>query len=390
MIYRKSISLKDWTVAKLGEILTFKNGERPRSANKGIFPIYGANGVMGYSSKFLVDNDFTIVIGRIGTSGEVHLGMGKIWISDNAIYSTDYDPNKIYVPFIYYLLQFSKLSQFASKTTHPIITQSFLNAFTVVLPPLPEQKKTAEILGTVDEAIEKVEQAIERTQRLKRGLMQELLTKGIGHKEFKDTEIGRIPKEWEVVRLKKVGNIRYGLSQPPETATHGIPMIRATNIKGGKIIGDEVLRVNPESIPNSKNPYLKEGDVIVVRSGAYTGDIALVTRKWAGAIVGYDLIISPVRNMVIPEFLAHYLLSNSVQLYFASQRERSAQPHPNSRELGNTLISLPPLPEQKKIAEILSAVDQRLELLRKRKERLERVKKGLMEDLLTGKRRVKI
>ena len=78
------------------------------------------------------------------------------------------------------------------------------------LPPLPEQKKIAEILSTVDGAIQKVDEAIEKTQRLKKGLMQELLMGGIGHKEFKDTEIGRIPKEWMVVRLRDISDSYAG------------------------------------------------------------------------------------------------------------------------------------------------------------------------------------
>jgi len=294
--------------------------------------------------------------------------------------------------YIYYALFFRKnlLKGWAGVTTTPIIKKSLFEKFPIPLPPLPEQQKIAEILSTVDSAIEKVNQAIEKTQRLKKGLMQKLLTKGIGHNEFKDTEIGRIPKEWEVVRLGEVGNIRYGLSQPPEITPYGIPMIRATNIKRGKIVEDGILRVNPKTIPKSKNPYLKKGDIIVVRSGAYTGDIGLVTTEWVGAIVGYDLIITPKKEKIKPKFLAYYLLSSSVQIYFSTQKERSAQPHLNSKELSRTLIFLPPLPEQQKIAEILSTVDKRLELLKKKKEKLERIKKGLMNDLLTGRRRVKV
>ncbi len=87
---------------------------------------------------------------------------------------------------------------------YPALNTSQVEKIKLPLPPLHEQKKIAEILSTVDKAIEKVDETIEKTERLKKGLMEKLLTKGIGHKEFKDTEIGRIPKEWEVVDLSKI------------------------------------------------------------------------------------------------------------------------------------------------------------------------------------------
>jgi type I restriction enzyme S subunit len=270
------------------------------------------------------------------------------------------------------------------------LNATVLGTIELPLPPLPEQKKIAEILSTVDQAIEKVDEALEKTQRLKKGLMQELLTKGIGHREFKNTEIGRIPKGWEVMELGEKANVRYGLGQPPTLEPKGIPMIRATNVKRGKIVREGLIFINPSAVPNSRDPFLRAGDILVVRSGAYTGDAALVTKEWEGAVAGYDLIVTP-SDIIDSQFLTYYLLSSSVQKrHFVGLKVRSAQPHLNSSQVEETPIPIPPLPEQQKIAEILSTVDERLELLRTRKERLERIKKGLMNNLLTGKWRVNI
>jgi type I restriction enzyme S subunit len=297
-----------------------------------------------------------------------------------------------YCHFVYYAMVFSKtrLKRWAGITTSPIIKKSLFKKFPLPLPPLPEQKKIADILSTVDQAIEKVDEAIDKTQRLKRGLMQELLTKGIGHKEFKDTDIGRMPKEWKVMKLGETSNVRYGLGQPPALETNGIPMIRATNIKRGKIVKEGLIFLSPNAVPKSRDPFLRVGDILVVRSGAYTGDVALVTKEWDGAVAGYDLIVTPL-DTIDSQFLAYYLLSSSVQKrHFFGLKVRSAQPHLNSSQVKETPIPIPPLPEQRNIAGVLGTVDERLELLRKRKERLKRTKKGLMNDLLTGKRRVQL
>jgi type I restriction enzyme S subunit len=167
---------KEWEVVRLGDVLTLKNGERPSFADNGTVPIYGANGIMGFSSKFLVDNDFTIVIGRVGASGEIHLGRRKIWISDNAIYSEKYDNTKLYMPFIYYALKLTELSRFASKTTHPIITQSFLNRFLISLPPRKEQKAIADRLKSVGALIETKQEEKKHLERAKNKVMELLLS----------------------------------------------------------------------------------------------------------------------------------------------------------------------------------------------------------------------
>jgi len=304
------------------------------------------------------------------------------------------DSKKIIQQFFYYFAQsenfrrfiFRNIGQSAQGNLSPsqILNSEFL------IPPLPEQKKIAEILSIVDRAIQKVDEAIEKTKRLKKGLMQELLTKGIGHKELRETEIGRIPKEWEVVKLGEIANVRYGLGQPPALETNGIPMIRATNVKRGKIVREGLIFLSPGAVPKSRDPFLRVGDILVVRSGAYTGDVALVTKEWDGAVAGYDLIVTPL-DTINSQFLAYYLLSSSVQKrYFFGLKVRSAQPHLNSSQVEETPIPLPSLSEQRQIARILGVVDRRIELLGNRKQRLGRIKKGLMNDLLTGRKRVRL
>jgi type I restriction enzyme S subunit len=221
-------------------------------------------------------------------------------------------------------------------------------------------------------------------------MMQRLLTRGIGHKKFKKTEIGEIPAEWKMGKLKEIASVRYGLGQPPAIDENGVPMIRATNIHQGEINKTGMILVKRDAIPLSKNALLREGEIIVVRSGAYTGDIGLITKEWEGSVAGYDLVVTPL-NRINSIFLTSYLLSNIIQKgYFASLRERSAQPHLNSLQVEETPVILPSLPEQKKIAEILSAVDLEIKQEEIKKQNLETLKKSLMQILLTGKVRVKL
>jgi type I restriction enzyme, S subunit len=117
---------EDWEVVRLGDVVKLSNGIRPEFDEEGIFPVYGANGIMGKSKKFLVDSEYTLIIGRVGASGEIHLANGKIWISDNALYSSEVEKEKVYLPFLKDYLIWRDLKQFAERSTHPIITQTFL------------------------------------------------------------------------------------------------------------------------------------------------------------------------------------------------------------------------------------------------------------------------
>lgn len=170
--------------------------------------------------------------------------------------------------------------------------------------------------------------------------------------EAEETEL---PEGWQTRLLGGVGSVRYGLGQPPEEDPAGLPIIRATNVKRGSISPVGLVRIKASSLPAGRNPFLKAGDIIVVRSGAYTGDVAMVTQEWEGAVAGYDLVLS-LRDQVDPSFCAFQLLTNKAQGYFRGQRDRSAQPHLNRQQLEATEVLVPPLPEQRAIAGVLRTV----------------------------------
>jgi len=410
----------DWEAVRLGDVCKFKRGFSYRSdqitkeiSNIQFTTINDVEKEGGlkrkpekiYLREEAVDpefflNDGDVLIANTDMSKGFIIGAPILinTFGQKAVFSMDltkliFDASKIDSEFLFYYLKREtirrKMKAFAQGTNVFHLNHDLVEKLSIFLPQRLEQQKIAEVLGVVDSAIELVDRVIWKSERLKKGLMQTLLTRGIGHTEFKETRIGRIPKEWDIAKLGEIATIRYGLGQPPESDENGTPMIRATNIKRGVIVETDVLRVKRSTIPESRNPFLREGDVIVVRSGAYTGDIGHITKRWEGAIAGYDLVVSP-SNRINSVYLAHYLLSLRVQTYFSQLKSRSAQPHLNSEQVSDTPIALPSLSEQRNIADFLSTIDKKLGLERKEKTRLERVKRGLMDLLLTGKVRVKV
>lgn len=266
------------------------------------------------------------------------------------------------------------------------------------LPPLPEQKKIAEILSIVDKAIEKVDEAIDKTQRLKKGLMQELLTGRRntvdgrqGRREFKQTEIGRIPKEWEVRKVIDLFVVETGTTPSTKQREYWedgtINWITPTDLSklNGKIkIGGSNRRITKKASKESNLTVLPKGSIII-STRAPVGYVAVLEES-ATFNQGCKGLIPKDLSKISLEFYCYYLLSKEQTLQNLSSGSTFKELSKDSLE--HFLLPLPPLPEQKKIAEILGTVDKRLELLRKRKEKLERVKKGLMDYLLSGKKRV--
>ncbi len=151
--------------------------------------------------------------------------------------------NKIFL--YYHLDRVSKRIKLMGQSGLGMIhmTKEGIENYPFLKPPIKEQQEIGSILSKVDELIQKTDQVIEQTQRLKKGLMQRLLTKGIEHEKLNKTKSSSNPENWKIVKLMEISKIRYGLSQPPEMDETGIPMIRATNVKNGTIHEHGLLRI---------------------------------------------------------------------------------------------------------------------------------------------------
>ncbi|MFE7109871.1 restriction endonuclease subunit S [Streptomyces sp. NPDC057575] len=171
-----------------------------------------------------------------------------------------------------------------------------------------------------------------------------------------------------VVPLKRLARIRYGLGQPPPASENGVPILRATNISRGKIDSVNLIRSNLEDLPLDRAPLLAEGEILVVRSGACTGDSARVSADWAGSAPGYDLRVTP--DSAEPRFLAYSLLGDVALGQMALVSTRAAQPHLNAEELGQLEVWAPSYEEQCRIADFLDTETGKIENIVSKKRRL--------------------
>ena len=164
------------------------------------------------------------------------------------------------------------------------------------------------------------------------------------------------------IPLKRRARVQYGLGQPPQLADEGVAIIRATNIFRGRIVDNNLIRARIEDLPPDRAPLLKPGEVLVVRSGAYTGDSALVTSEWAGSAPGYDLRVTPGQDLE-PRFLAYTMLGRHAMDEIDLAKSRAAQPHLNAEDLGQVGVLDVPISKQRAIANYLDHETARIDAL---------------------------
>jgi type I restriction enzyme S subunit len=311
------------------------------------------------------------------------------------IYPISSKNNVILPEFLFQVLLSEEFTTYSTsvsgRTGMPKINRDDLNLYHFKLPPLPEQQKIAAILTSVDDVIEKTQAQIDKLKDLKTAMMQELLTKGIGHVEFKDSPVGRIPVGWEVVELENLvsseKNITYGIVQAGPHFEGGIPYIRVSDMTARHLTLKKMLFTSPAIAEKFKRSAVSKGDIVYALRGMI-GHVHMVPAQLDGA----NLTQGTARISPRETIHANYLLWAMKSPYIAVQNDLEAKGS-TFREV--TLASLrkikvcvPTIAEQKRITMILEGIEKKVYAGEDKLNQIKLIKKALMQDLLTGKVRV--
>jgi len=267
----------------------------------------------------------------------------------------------------------------------------FLQKFLIKVPPLGEQKRITHILSKIENAIKIQDRIINSLQELKKSMMHKLFTEGIGHTEFKDTEIGRIPKEWEIKKISELFSIEHGISITPKRRKLRVnyPMLRTSNIGWGKI-SLEKIDYSWFSDDEIKNLNLQYGDLLVCEGG----DIGR-TAMWTGELekVGYQNHLHRLRkkyDSVSPLFYMYWMQYAILYSHlYINEGNKTTIPNLSKSKIMNFNVVYTTYEEQKRIADILSAIDNKISIEEKRKDSFENLFKSMLNKLMTGQIRVK-
>lgn len=272
---------------------------------------------------------------------------------------------------------------------------------------VPEQRRIAEILDTLDAAIRRTEQVIAKLRQMKQGLLHDLLTRGLDDngelrdpdrhpEQFQDSPLGWLPNSWDIRPLSDLAEVASGITLGRKLSNGGtieFPYLRVANVQDGYIDTTEIKTIR--ILPGELSRYaLKKGDVLMTEGGDFDklGRGAI----WDGRIttclhqnhIFRVRCISPVLN---PRYLAYLSSSNHGKSYFLSSSKQTTNlASINSTQLKAFPVLLPPVHEQNAIEGAITTYDRMEEKEKQALKKLVQLKQGLMNDLLTGRVRVPV
>ncbi|MCD9522132.1 restriction endonuclease subunit S [Photobacterium carnosum] len=278
------------------------------------------------------------------------------------------------------------------------LTSEGITSAPMCMPAVKEQQKIAAILTSVDDGIEKTQAQINKLKDLKTGMMQELLTRGVGvdgkpHTEFKDSPVGRIPKGWDVKSLGDLSSFITSGSRgwAQYYSESGAIFIRIGNLTREHINFrfKDIIRVSPPESAEGKRTLVQAGDVLISIT-ADLGVIAVVNESLEKAYVNQHVALVRLKDIAISRWVGHYLAFEQTQKQFSANNDSGAKAGLNLTAIRNTVVTLPSESEILSIVKSLDSIDDLIFKKRNKLVTLNSTKKALMQDLLTGKVRVNV
>jgi type I restriction enzyme S subunit len=385
-----------WKLDKVGNSLAIRNNFRKpisqevRSTMQGKYPYYGPTKIQDYIAGYEQDGIYAL-IGEDGdhflkysTMRQTQFISGKCTVNNHAhiIESSDECDSE----WFYIFFKHRNITNFLSRqgAGRFKLNKATLEKLPLLVPPLPEQRLIANILGAWDKAISTTERLIDNSKQQIKALMQQLLT---GKKRLLDESGKPFMGGWEVVTIGSTSKCFSGgtPSRSKEEYYGGdIPWITSGKLND-RFVSSANEYISELGLKNSSAKVVKNGSLLIAMYGATAGKVAI--NKLNGATVN-QAVLALEPNIHCHNLFLFYLFE--VEMVKALKLVQGGQPNLSAAIIKGVKIKIPSLTEQQRIATVLTNADQEIDLLRKQLADLKQEKKALMQQLLTGKRRVNI
>jgi len=366
----------EWRETTVGEFAPFTYGKGlPESQrdSSGKIPVFGSNGIVGYHSKALTAGP-TVVIGRKGTAGAVHYSSVACWPIDTTFYIVDDDP--LVLRFKYYLLKFLNLEHMNSDSAVPGLNREAAHALKVFVPPLPEQRAIAAVLGALDDKIE-------LNRRMNRTL--EAIAQAVFRHWFVENEEA---EGWEVGRIKdvceKIENGGTPRRDRPEFWEPGIiPWLTSGEVRQEIIVSVE-NKISEEGFKNSSAKMWRKGTTVVALYGATAGQVAFTAQELCANQACCGLIPDNGWQYFV------YLTLSSAEDLLSLQARGSAQQNLSQQIVADFPIRRPPDEMLDKFNQIVEPLFEKWISNLKQSRTLAALRDALLPKLMRGEVRVTV
>lgn len=364
---------------KAGTVLDFFKLQRGFDITKaqtepGSVPVYSSSGISYYHSKSMAVAP-GVVTGRKGSVGSVFFVNQPFWPHDTTLWVCDFKGS--HEKYVWYFLKSLELEKLDEASSVPTLNRNNVHRLRCVFPPLPEQQKIAEILGTWDKAIKTTEALLANARTQKRALMQSLLT---GTRRFPGFE----EHPWREVRLGDVCDTWSGGTPSrlnPEYFGGTIPWIMSGEVNAARVLVTEET-ITEKALKDSAAKMVEPETVLVAMYGATAG---VVSVSGIHAAINQAILAVKARTEVNQTYL---LFAIQGKMEETKRLTQGGQPNLNAQIIRAAMIGMPSEAEQIRIAEILMHAEAEVSSTAISLDHLRTEKKSLMQQLLTGKRRV--
>jgi type I restriction enzyme S subunit len=417
-----------WEIKTLGEVAQVVSGGTPARDNpefwrEGTIPWATPTDITNSGSRVLTSTADRITLKGLNSCTARLLPLGSLLMTSRAtlgeikVAGTEVCTNqgfKSLVPnesadtwYLYYQMQLSKetYSVLGIGSTFLEVNKRDTESFPILLPPLPEQHKIAKVLTTVDNLIEKTKALIAKYQAIKQGMMHDLFTRGVDEhgrlrppyeeapELYKESELGWIPREWNMHRMEDLTlKIVDGVHHTPKYIEQGIPFVTVKNLTSGDSI--DLSDVNYISLQDHEEFFKRSdpraGDVLVTKDGTLG-----VARIVLSPTPDFSIFVSvaqlrPNPENCLPQLLWLFFDSRAFEGQLGRLSAGTGLRHIHLEHFREFRVATPPLREQEEIFRRLDTHQSRLKSEQSSLRKLRNIKIGLMQDLLTGKARVKV
>ncbi len=354
---------------------SIQSGNSEDKETTGCFPFYGSTGIIGYKDTYGYEGN-SILIARVGANaGSLYQVNGKYSVSDNTLKLTISEDN-VNLDYLRELLIKFNLNKLVFGTGQPLVTGGLIKKINVFIPDLLEQTKIATFLSAVDEKIAQLSQKLHLLGQYKQGMMQKLFSQEFRFKADDGSEFG----EWEETTLEKIGTFLKGkgISKADIVCDGQIPCVRYGELYThyGEVISKVISATN---IDVNNLVLSKANDILIPASGETQIDIATASCILDdGIALSGDLNIFRTKENGI--FLS-YLIRSKLKMKIAQLAQGNSVVHLYATQLKGVELNLPCLEEQTQIANFLSAIDQKIEVVSKQIEQAKQWKKGLLQQM---------
>lgn len=347
-----------------------------------------------------MDGDFHIVKWKNKTKALLNQRIMKVAQKDGAAINIEY--------FYYFLFPFlSDVWEKTTATTVKHLSTYDVSEAEVEFPKFEVQTKIARILSTADAVIEKTQAAIAKYKAIKQGMLQDLFTRGIdlntnklrpryedAPELYKESKLGMIPIEWnEKVFGEEVDLIHGHQFRDYDFTEFGIPVVKIGQVKPENVDLSSCSFVAYGREDEFQNEIIRNGDVLMALTGATLGKACLVKGLNGVVLQNYRVgRFEPIirENDIDKEFLYYLLIAGDLLTQIFNKVNTGAQGNIGKADFEKATFKKPPFTEQQEIAKRLRAIDNKLQTEQTYLQKMQSLKKGLMEDLLCGKKQVKV